>query len=144
MSAKITRIYTLLIALLLTAGSTWAQTTFTHEGIPYEVIDDTAVRVGRVYQFDFSGDVTIPATVTRGAKKYDVTAIGSEAFRNCNLITGIDIPKSVTSIGGAAFVGCVNLKDITIPAGVTKIGYRTFAGCSKLTSVTIPDRKSVV
>ena len=41
-----------------------------------------------------------------------VTAIGSNAFSDCNKLTTVTIPKSVTSIGYLAFDDCDKLKDV--------------------------------
>lgn len=100
-------------------------------------------------------------------KKYNnlpVTAIGSDAFNNCQNLESIIIPcgvtkidwyafkdctrlKSVafeansklTSIGYSAFNSCTSLESITIPNGVTSIGYTAFYDCESLESITIPD-----
>ena len=68
-----------------------------------------------------------------------VTSIGQYAFRGCEGLTSITIPKSVTSIGYAAFSGCTGLTSITIPDSVTYIGNTAFGYCTGLTSITIPN-----
>ena len=66
-----------------------------------------------------------------------VTSIGSNAFRNCLVMTSITIPSSVTSIGERAFYKCTGLTGtLTIPNSVTSIGLSAFAD-STMTSVTI-------
>lgn len=89
----------------------------------------------------YSGDITIPATVTLVDglyyKYYAVTSIGGYAFAGCENVTSVTIPNSVKSIGDAAFYGCKSLTNITIPGSVTSIGKGAFGG-SGLTSVTIP------
>ena len=87
----------------------------------------------------YSGAVNIPATVNYSGETYDVTGIGSYAFRYCSGLTSVTIPNSVTSIGGYAFSGCTGLTSVTIPNSVTSIGSSAFSGCSGLTSVTIPN-----
>ena len=54
------------------------------------------------YSNEYTGAVTIPATVTYNNDTYRVTSIGDEAFRDCWKLTTITIPKSVTSIGSKA------------------------------------------
>ena len=96
-------------------------------------------------------------------RKYNdkpVTAIGFNAFGNCDSLTSVIVPDSITSIGGGAFgdcagltsvaigaaqigdnafVGCGGLKSVTLGNGVTYIGSSAFSYCDKLTSITIPD-----
>ena len=77
----------------------------------------------------YSGDKVIPETVTYGGVTYNVTQIGTNAFRNCSSLTNITIPESVTSIGGYAFYDCSNLMEINIPESVTAIEDYAFSGC---------------
>ncbi|MBE6292136.1 MAG: leucine-rich repeat domain-containing protein [Bacteroidales bacterium] len=91
------------------------------------------------YSNEYSGSITIPATVTYGGVAYSVTSIGEYAFRECTSLTAITLPESLTSIGDYAFRSCSSLTSITIPESVTRIGYASFYGCSSLTSITIPE-----
>ena len=72
-------------------------------------------------------------------KGLPVTAIGTDAFRDCTGITSVVIPDSVTSIGGSAFRGCINITDITLPANITSIPGAMAFGCANLKYVAIPD-----
>ena len=87
----------------------------------------------------YSGNITIPATVTYGNVEYNVTSIGNSAFASCSDLTSVTIPNSVTSIGSSAFEACSSLTSVTIPNSVTSIGSSAFEACSSLTSVTIPN-----
>ncbi|MBO6081850.1 MAG: leucine-rich repeat protein [Bacteroidales bacterium] len=100
----------------------------------------------------------------KGVMVFDgnVTAIGENAFKNCENLTGMTIPETVTTIGDYAFAECTSLgaydsqtnttawapakapdrsdeTSIVIPDGVTSIGAFAFQNCISLTSVTIPD-----
>ena len=55
----------------------------------------------------YSGNVSIPLTVSYGGYSYRVTSIGESAFSNCDDLTSITIPNSVMSIGISAFDGCI-------------------------------------
>ncbi len=66
----------------------------------------------------YSGDVVIPSTVTVKNKTYDVTSIGTNAFKNCNGLTSTTIPESVNRINAYAFEGCTSLTSITCDAEV--------------------------
>ena len=80
--------------------------------------------------------VVIPNTNAEGRA---VIQIGDSAFKNCDSLTSITIPKGVTSIGEWAFKDCESLTSVTIPKGVTSIGRDAFFCCSSLTSITIPE-----
>lgn len=82
----------------------------------------------------YSGAVSIPSQYNG----LPVTAIGTDAFRDCVNITGIKIPDSVKSVGGSAFRSCTSLKEIVLPQGLTTISGATFNGCIRLQRVVIP------
>ncbi len=136
---------------------------FVDNGIYYKITGaNTAEVTYKDKTFNsYSGNVTIPSTVTHEGTVYTITAIGNSAFRNCTGLTGVTIPNTVTVIGYASFYQCsaltsltipnsvVTLEDhalrstgltqITIPNSVTTIGYGCFLDCSGLTSMTIPN-----
>ncbi|MBO5584138.1 MAG: leucine-rich repeat protein [Prevotella sp.] len=80
------------------------------------------------YSNEYTGEVTIPESVSYGGKTYSVTSIGWAAFSGCSSLTSIEIPNSVTGIGDFAFGGCTGLTSITIPNSVMSIGGNAFEG----------------
>ena len=86
----------------------------------------------------YSGVVMIPEKVAYNGIIYNVTSIGRDAFRRCN-ITSVTIPNSVTKIEAYAFAECENLKSVIIGNSVTTIGEGAFWVCTGLTAVTIPN-----
>ena len=60
--------------------------------------------------------------------------IGNEAFRNCNILTGINL-SGVKSIGEMAFNYCKSIEKVKIYSSTTEIGKNCFAGCSSLKEV---------
>ena len=130
-----------LFALLATT-TLWAHS-FEVDGIYYNYLDENNVAVtykGNSYNFSaYSGEVTIPETVTYNGTTYSVTRITNYAFYNCSALTSVTIGNSVTSIGYEAFRYCSSLTSITC-LGTTPptLGTDVFNG-TKLSVVFIPD-----
>ena len=135
----------LLAALLLLCSTIATAHDFEVDGIYYNITSSTDKTVAVTYKGsdydsysdEYSGAVTIPASVTYNGTTYSVTTIGEDAFRNCTSLASVTIPNSVTTIGEGAFSGCSSLTSVTIPNSVTSIGNYAFYGCSNLTSITI-------
>ena len=108
------------------------------DGIAYNLSSDLTASVTSKNP-DYSGDITIPSTVTYNGINYSVSSIGDSAFYFCYSLTSITIPNSVTLIGDRAFSWCRSLTSITIPNSVTSIGFQAFIWCEGLTSITIPN-----
>ena len=94
------------------------------------------------YATDYSGNITIPESVTYEGKTYTVTSLDGSAFKECDNLTSITIPKSVTSIGYECFYSCDNLTTAIIGSNEsdiasTSIGGRAFYFCHSLDSVLI-------
>ena len=116
---------------------------FVSGGIYYDITGSSPNTVAVTYATgsynSYSGEVSIPSTVTYNGTHYTVTAIGNSAFRSCSGLTGVTIPNTVTSIGEYAFGGCSQLTEVTIPNGVETIGASAFAYCNIISTITIPN-----
>ena len=136
----------LLSCLIAATGMTgsWAQTAqierFEEDGIAYNITDAEALTVEVTELVEagpdvtgYTGDITIPATVTHEGNTYRVTKIGDYAFADnsgyiVNTPTSITIPEGVTTIGKWAFYQCQELASVSIPASIDSIGLSTIAG----------------
>lgn len=128
------QLYVLLV--LFAFGKLTAQT-FEVNGINYYILNATDVEVISKISC-YEGNVVIPSTVDYMSDTYNVTVIGYEAFKTCN-ITNITLPNSITKIEDYVFRDCRNIKTITIPNSVTSIGYGAFLYCTIMETVNIPD-----
>ena len=87
----------------------------------------------------YSGNITIPKSVTVQGKTLPVTQIGENAFSGCKQLLTINLPNSITKINKRAFYECTSLKNLTLPEGVTDIRDWAFFGCNSIgPSITIP------
>ena len=106
---------------------------FVLSNLKYVITSSTTVKcIGTTINSPL-GPWYIPGT----ALGYDVTAIGNDAFSNCDGITSIEIGPKVQSIGSGAFSDCTGLTSVTIPNSVTYVGGAAFYGCSSLNSIII-------
>ena len=101
-------------------------------------------------------NVTLPTTYSIPLQICD------EAFMNCGVLAGINIPNQIDLIGESAFEGCLSLtsdinttvnnnigskafkgcnklESVVISGNITNIGSYAFYGCTKLSSITIPN-----
>lgn len=123
---QLIRLSIVLLALILPV--TASAYSFEVDGIYYEDWGDYCVAVVSGDN-QYTGDVTIPETVTYDGTTYSVNWIGDESFYECIGLTDVTIPNSVTCIGWAAFCGCSSLTGIDIPNSVTEIYGYAFYGC---------------
>lgn len=125
----------LLLLMMLTSLSVWANETFTVDDLTYIVVSESSKKVNI---WKYSGtmpenyNMVIPASVTNpnNSTLYTVIGIDSNAFMNMTNLTSVSIPASMTWIGQQAFEGCTNLKTVSIPEanGVTDVGGAAFSG----------------
>ena len=132
---------TLLLLLAVLLPATAMAYDFEADGIYYisDLWDDFAIVCDQGEDGDhYSGNVTIPASVTIGDTTYPVTKINAYAFSNCDGLTEVTIPASVTEIGDHAFENCTALSALELPAELTEVGSAAFEGCTAITQVNIP------
>ena len=88
--------------------------------------------------------INIKSTVKIGGKKYKITAIGANAFKNNKKLKQVTIGKNVGKIGTKAFYKCKKLRKIIIKTTKLKskmVGKKAFLGTPKNVKVKVPKNK---
>lgn len=88
-----------------------------------------------------ASSIKVPEEIKIKKKKYKVTSVSANAFKNNKKIKTVTIGQNVKVIGKNAFRGCKNLKKVTIGKNVTTIESYAFYGCKKLNSIEIHSGK---
>ena len=88
---------------------------FTKDNIKYKVLTKDAVQVEPK---TYTGNLVIPETVAAG-NTFTVTSIHGNAFKYCNNLTSLNLPKSITTIDadasyGCSLYGCIRLAEINV------------------------------
>lgn len=147
----------LLLLAILTSTAVHAYDAYIGNGIYYNFSGNEAIVTSGDYEY--SGDVVIPESVTYNGRTYRVTTIDSYAFCNCSGMTSIAIPATLKMVGANAFSGCISLtkvivKDIAAWCGIIYDGGSAFSNeniplfyahhlysdaNTEITEVTIPE-----
>lgn len=111
------------------------------DGMNYALSTDGEVRTATLLAGDkkYAGRVVIPSIVTFAGNQYKVTAVGNEAFNQCDGLQSITFGDNVTTIGDKAFLGCNQLTELVLPQGLTSIGTYAFCFCFGLKTIDIPN-----
>lgn len=78
----------------------------------------------------------IPATL-RTVNVTSATQLSECAFRNCHMLTNIELPSTLCAIKQGAFYGCNGLTRIYIPSKVSEIGKDAFSNMMALTGISV-------
>lgn len=139
------KIYLILAAMLVGISSYAEKWGNSYNGIYYEFDDATMTACVMNHpsgNSNYTGNMTIPATIVYPEGTFTVTSISDEAFYQSN-ITSVTLPNTITSLGTRAFAQSQNLESVDIPLncdGLTSIPSRCFDECSKLKQIDFPNK----
>lgn len=97
-----------------------------YNGVPVKAIDNGAFS-NKCYDLT---KIVVPDSVR---------VIRQNAFRGCEGLKEVVLPRTLNGIAPYTFQNCISLTQLIIPEGVIGIGVGAFAGCKALKSVTLPD-----
>lgn len=114
--------------------------TFTYGVNKYKITSKSAVTFTGVTS-EYGNNISIPSTVTIGAKSYKVTKIADKALRGKDVLN-VTIGENVTSIGAQAFEKCTNLVKLNVQSTKIKsVGSKAFNKVDSDITVTVPSSK---
>ena len=87
---------------------------------------------------EYTGSITIPATVEYENDSYNVTLIGEHAFQNCTNLTAVTFHDDITEINDYAFYNCSKITNLVLPYKTTYIHSRAFSSCTALKTLELP------
>ena len=124
--------------MLMVATAAWAQTYVEQGGLRFYLYDSTPkyAEVEAPESGSYSGEISIPSSVSYGGEDYPVTHIGGNAFKE-SAVTKVTIPSSVRFILNSAFESCASLTEVNLSEGLEEICAFAFEH-SAVTSLTIP------
>jgi hypothetical protein len=85
----------------------------------------------------YSGDVTVPSTVTHDGETYRVTMVMYGAFAKSTGLRSVTLPESVTEMRPGAFAACTSLTSVTFPSSIRRLPDATFLGCTGIRTLDL-------
>ncbi len=132
----------LLIATMMAIPSLADTYDFESGGLYYRIIAEATNEVAVTdppYGSDYTGDITVPATVTNSGTQYTVTTLDAGVFANFEELTKLTISEGITTIESSLCAGSAALTEVSIPESATDINTSyMFQCCTALTKVTLP------
>ena len=111
----------------------------------YKKLLDAKAYAGKYYEIDERVE-EICKEAFKGCDKLEeivmpkkLKKIDSEAFQGCSSLTKLTLPDSLKSIDGSVFSGCSSLTKLTLPDSLESIGEHAFSDCRGLTELTLPN-----
>ena len=88
--------------------------------------------------------VNIPSTIKIGGKRYKVTGIAADAFKNYKKLKKVTIGANIRNIGKRTFYRCYNLKTVKMKTSKlvnNQVGKQAFKGIYKKAVIKVPKKQ---
>ena len=116
--------------------------TFEAGGIYFKNFEGKQLEVVANPVSPYSGNITVPATVSYNDIEYTVFRIAALAFSNCENLVSVTLENGIKEISWGTFTYCPNLETVKIPASVNHISEdMDFAYSPKLELIVAPDNR---
>ncbi|MBQ9641275.1 MAG: leucine-rich repeat protein [Bacteroidaceae bacterium] len=130
---KLSSLFTLCLCLLCALRAHSQSYDFVANGIYYNILDESQQTLAVTHgDKTYTGNISIPATLTHDGTTYNVTAVADWAFHASPQLTAVTLPPGLTTIGNYAFADCTRLTTLQLPATLTTIGGGAFSGTAWL------------
>ncbi len=127
-------------------GKTFTAGNFTYKVSAAATITGTVKKAGKVTVVGLSkagkkkSSINVKNTVSASGASYQVTGIGSKAFRKAAKLKKATLGSNIKAIPASAFDSCKKLTAVKA-TGVTKIGKNAFKGCKAFNKLTLGKKK---
>ena len=134
----------LLAAALPLAGGAAVGDMFTADGLSFQDLGNNEAALVKPADSDYSGQITVPATVDNGGTTYNVTTIGDGSnivFKSG--VSMVTLPEGITTLKSNAFGNNFaqyydGEKTVALPSTLTTLESRCF-NMTQITKLEIPD-----
>lgn len=112
------------------------------DGITYAQMKD--LNAAAIYSDKSLTEATIKASIEINGTTAPVKRLHNSTFLNNAQLTKITLPEGLTAIGSTAMANCEMLADLQLPTSVEAIGYSAFKNCKKWTAaIALSNLKSL-
>ena len=112
------------------------------KGLNFKLNNKTKVATVTGPQDKTVTSIIIPATIRINNNTYKVTAVASNAFKGCKMLTKLTIGQNIVTIGKNAFYGCKKLNVVTFKTTTLKtVGANAFKGINAKAIIKCPKAK---
>ncbi|MBR2255113.1 MAG: leucine-rich repeat protein [Candidatus Methanomethylophilaceae archaeon] len=102
---------------------------FTVDGFVYSIANLNPTRASLIGFESVSEALIIPSSVTYKGKTFDITSVGTDAFKGCTDLEYVALPDGLLRVYSGAFEGCTSLTYVGMPSSLKTIEERAFYGC---------------